>query len=154
MKLIIKLYCLSYRITYDFNKLHIGGINLYFTPQHTSCCLPLTQSGHPCICRLFCPRHVEEQLKLQLQLINHEPPEDAVKWLSSLTRGLLCITAQETLSSTGKAILLHLFAVHGLKIVFVILTFQTVQFSMAHMKQTKQRSDSTAPARLPRQPSK
>ena len=40
--------------------------------------------------------------------------KDAVKWLSSLMRGLLRITAQETLLSTGKAILLHLFMVHGL----------------------------------------
>ena len=28
-----------------------------------------------------------EQLKLQLQFINHKPPKDAVKWLSQLTRG-------------------------------------------------------------------
>ena len=41
-----------------------------------------------------------------------------------LTRGLLRITMQETLSSMGKAISLHLLAVHGLEIVIVILTVQ------------------------------
>ena len=55
-----------------------------------------------------------EQLKLQLQFINHELPKDAVKWLSSLRRGLLCITVRETLSSTRKAISLHLLVVPGL----------------------------------------
>ena len=63
-----------------------------------------------------------EQLKLQFQFVNHEPPKDAVKWLSPLMRGLLRITAQETLSSVGKAISLHLLAVHGLQIGIVILT--------------------------------
>ena len=55
-----------------------------------------------------------EQLKLQLQFINHKLPKDAVKCLSPLMRGLLHITAQETLSSMGKAISLHLLVVHGL----------------------------------------
>ena len=55
-----------------------------------------------------------EQLKLQLQFLNHELQKDAVKWLSPLTRGLLCITAQETLSSMGKAISLHLLVCTGL----------------------------------------
>ena len=49
-------------------------------------------------------------------------------------RGLLCITVQETLSSTGKAISLHLLAVPGLQIVIVIFTVQTVP--MARTKQT------------------
>ena len=52
----------------------------------------------------------------------------------------------------GKAISLHLFVVHGLEIVIAILTVQTVP--MAHTKQTEQRSESTAPIRPPRQPSK
>ena len=53
-------------------------------------------------------------------------------------RGLLHITAQETLSSMGKAISLHLLAVRGLEIVIVIFTLQTVP--MACTKQTKWRS--------------
>ena len=57
--------------------------------------------------------------KFQQEFLNHEPPQDAVKWLSPLTRGLLRITAQETLSSTGKAISLHLLAVRGLGILTV-----------------------------------
>ena len=55
---------------------------------------------------------------------------------------LLCITVQETLSSTGKAISLHLLAVHGLEIVIVILTVQTVQLnSSVIMSWAKQSAD-------------
>ena len=43
-----------------------------------------------------------------------------MKWLSPLMRGLLRITTQETLSSTGKAISLHLLVVRGLEIVVEI----------------------------------
>ena len=66
-------------------------------------------------------------------------------------RGLLCITAQETLSSTGKAISLRLLAFHGLEIVIVNFTLQTVP--MARTKQTKWRSESKGP-KWQRQPSK
>ena len=44
---------------------------------------------------------------------NHKPQKDAVKCLSRLIRGLLHITAHDTLLSTGKAIAQHLFAVRG-----------------------------------------
>ena len=57
-----------------------------------------------------------------MQFVNHEPPKDAVKWLSPLTRGLLRIIAQKTLSSMGTAISLHLLAVRGLQIALVIFT--------------------------------
>ena len=56
----------------------------------------------------------------QLKFLNHEPSKDAVKWLSPLTRGLLRITTQETLLSTGKAISLLLLVVRGLEIVVEI----------------------------------
>ena len=83
-----------------------------------------------------------EQLKLHLQFPNHEPPKDAVKWLSPLTRGLLRITVQETLLSMGKAISLHILAVRGLEIVIVILTVQTVQLnSSVIMSWAKQSAD-------------
>ena len=65
-------------------------------------------------------------------------------------RGLLHITAQETLSSTGKAISLCLLVVRGLEIVIVNFTLQTVP--MACTKQTKWRSESKGPKRQ-RQPS-
>ena len=74
-----------------------------------------------------------------------------MKWLSPLTRGLLRITTQDTLSSTGKAIPLHLLAVHGLQIVIIFCTVQTV--AMARTKQTKWRADSKQ-LKLVRQPSK
>ena len=83
-----------------------------------------------------------EQLKLQLQFLNHKLPKDAVKCLSPLARGLLHITVQETLSSMGKAISLHLLVVRGLEIVIVILTVQTVQLnSSVIMSWAKQSAD-------------
>ena len=51
----------------------------------------------------------------------------------------------------GKAISLHLLAVHGLQIVIVIFTVQTV--AMAHTKQTKWRAESKE-LKLARRPSK
>ena len=69
--------------------------------------------------RLVCLVRAILNSKFQQQFLNHEPPKDAVKWLSLLTRGLLRITTHETLSSTGKAISLHLLAVRGLGILTV-----------------------------------
>ena len=63
---------------------------------------------------------------LVLAITTDEPPKDVGKWLSLLTRGFLRITAQETLSSTRKAIYLHLF---------VVVKAYCVSFIMAWAKQ-------------------
>ena len=74
-----------------------------FTSSPSHLLLPPTHEVQPVLASADCLAHdmmtmmtqqknlIEqfEQLKLQLQFINHELPKDAVKWLSPLTRGLL-----------------------------------------------------------------
>ena len=115
----------------------MSGVSTFMDPWMTPCttslsCIPPTPASAACFAHAII--QVEWSTLHCIIFHNHEPPKDAVKWLSLLTRGLLRITAQETLSSTRKAISLHLLAVRGCEILYSVVCFILLELWLEQSK--------------------